>query len=221
MYQLHRERRGYRCHLHYFVRVRHCGAPNRRDRGARTPAYTDMRAEAFPCPRAADMCRLASSPDDRLQHVPPPACHLYRSIVAVARSRVFKVSHHLWFRLAGVARYLLAAGDSASLSWCAGNRGGQCSPAERHRFPPYRVRPAFPGGGQQGWRLAGGSDLWLAVQTSRGPGATLVPNRSTTSGIEPTMIWMTVLATAVSTAWIIEWAQRRCEQWAQRRGEAL
>jgi hypothetical protein len=70
-------------------------------------------------------------------------------MVAIARSRVFKVSHHLVFRLAGVARYRLAAATT----------------------------PALPGGGQQGWRLAGGSDLWLAVQTSHGPGATLIPRQ--------------------------------------------
>jgi len=35
------------------------------------------------------------------------------------------------------------------------------------------------------------------------------------------MIWILSLSTAASTAWIVEWAQRHCEQWAQRRDEAV
>jgi hypothetical protein len=35
------------------------------------------------------------------------------------------------------------------------------------------------------------------------------------------MIWMIAIPTAASTAFIVEWAQRRCEQWAQRRDAAL
>jgi hypothetical protein len=31
------------------------------------------------------------------------------------------------------------------------------------------------------------------------------------------MTWMIVLSAAASTAWIVEWAQRTCEQWAQAR----
>jgi hypothetical protein len=35
------------------------------------------------------------------------------------------------------------------------------------------------------------------------------------------MIWILTVSTAACTAWIVEWAQRHCEQWAQRRDEAL
>jgi hypothetical protein len=35
------------------------------------------------------------------------------------------------------------------------------------------------------------------------------------------MIWMIAISTAVATAWLVEWAQRHCEQWAQRRDAAL
>ena len=35
------------------------------------------------------------------------------------------------------------------------------------------------------------------------------------------MIWMLAIAAAASTAWVVEWAQRNCEQWAQRRDAKL
>jgi hypothetical protein len=36
------------------------------------------------------------------------------------------------------------------------------------------------------------------------------------------MTWMITLSgTAAVTAWIIDWAQRRCEQWAYMRGRDL
>ena len=35
------------------------------------------------------------------------------------------------------------------------------------------------------------------------------------------MIWILMTSIAAGTAWTVEWAQRHCEHWAQRRDEAL
>lgn len=35
------------------------------------------------------------------------------------------------------------------------------------------------------------------------------------------MMWVIAISTAACTAGIIEWAQRHCELWAQRRDQAL
>jgi hypothetical protein len=35
------------------------------------------------------------------------------------------------------------------------------------------------------------------------------------------MIWMISLLVAAATAFTVEWAQRHCEAWAQKRDEAL
>jgi hypothetical protein len=34
------------------------------------------------------------------------------------------------------------------------------------------------------------------------------------------MMWLIALSTAASTGFIVEWAQRRCEQWARERDAA-
>jgi hypothetical protein len=36
-----------------------------------------------------------------------------------------------------------------------------------------------------------------------------------------TMIWMITLTAVASAGWTVEWAQRRCEQWAQMRDKDL
>jgi hypothetical protein len=35
------------------------------------------------------------------------------------------------------------------------------------------------------------------------------------------MLWIITLSTAALTTWVVEWAQRRCEQWAYERDKAL